>query len=115
MKKTYLNSFLFIFIIFILIFSGCSTQKSKDEIDQDLRMRINILYEHTIMMQELSGNERMVELGINASNMNRNELLMPEQKIILLEKAYNINSKGNYINRVEVLEDKMNEVMLKWY
>ncbi len=102
-----------IFVILVL-FSGCTEQIKEDKIDQDLRMRINILYEHTIMMKEISSNEKMIQLGIDSNNLVRNDLLLPEQKIEILEKAYNLETSGNYEKRVKVLEDKMNEVMLNW-
>ena len=104
----------FLFFILLFVLSGCTNQVKDDNINQDLRMRINILYEHTIMMKELSSNEKMLELGINASDLSRNGLLLPEQKIIILEKSYNIKGNESYETRVEVLEDKMNEIMLKW-
>lgn len=99
-------------LISMVILAGCS--QKKEEFDQDMRMRVNFLYEHTIMMTELSSEEKMAKLKINTENLTRNELYTTDNKLELLEKSYGVNTTGSYDKRIAILEKRMADMMKKW-
>lgn len=85
-----------------------------DTLDEDLIFRVDSLYEHTIIMEELSSKEILHEVNLDTSKIKRNSLLTTEDKIVLLEEGYRVIARGSYKSRVKRLEDTMVEMMYTW-
>lgn len=103
-----------IFLLLIL-FVGCTSQFKEDKIDEDLEFRINVLYGHTLVMQNYSSKEELQKLGLDVSALDNVSFLTSIQKVDILEKSYSIEGRGTYENRVERLENKMNQIMESYY
>ncbi len=102
-------------LILLILFTGCTSQTKEDKIDEDLEFRINVLYGHTLVMQDYSSKEELLKLGLDVTVLDNVSFLTPIQKVDILEKSYNIEGKGTYENRVEKLENKMNKIMESYY
>jgi hypothetical protein len=107
--------FKLLFILSILIlFSACSNNSDYEFTEEDI-FNINLLYEHTIMMVELSTPEQVESLGIDGTNLKRNNLLTPIEKEKLLEEAYGLDlGSKRFDKKLEILEDEMIEMMKNW-
>ena len=100
-------------LFFLFLFSACSSEEYK--LTKNDTLRINILYEHTIIMLELSSQEQLKELGLNGENLKRDSLLSSQDKIRLLEEAYYLDLGNKRIDKkIVLLEDKMLDMMKNW-
>ncbi|MBT3463721.1 hypothetical protein HOD20_10335 [archaeon] len=106
MKK--INKFTILLILIILI-SSC-TQKLSD----DVIFRIDILYEHTILMEDYSKPETLQSMNIDVDVLEPSESIDTIRKMELLEMSYGMETEGTYEERVSQLEDKMNQLMDEW-
>ena len=108
MKINYLTLF-----FLLLVFSSCSSSKS--ELNEDVVFRVNSLYEHSILMVELSSKEKLESLGLNGENLRRDSSLSPEDKVKILEEAYYMDLGDKKIEeKIGLLEEKMVELMENW-
>jgi hypothetical protein len=99
-------------LIFVgLLFSGCSN--GPDTLDEDIKFLLDVLYTHTGQMKDYYTNEELTQ--IKDFNINEYEFdqtkLTSDMKIKILEKVYNLETYGNYKNKITQLENKMVEVM----
>ena len=101
--------FLFLLLVLVIV-SSCSNSV----IDSDLELRIDILYSHTLQMEELSSDEQLIEIGLDVSKFDANMSGSSEEKVEELEASYGIVSVGSYEDRLLVLEERMNEMMEEW-
>ncbi|MCA9459016.1 MAG: hypothetical protein KC550_00545 [Nanoarchaeota archaeon] len=100
-------------LLFFILFSGCSVNEA--ELNEKDVFRVNSLYEHSIMMVELSSENTLKELSLNGSNLKRDLTLSTEDKIKLIEKAYNMNLEGKRLDeKINLLESRMDEMMKNW-
>lgn len=110
-----MNKLIFLILGFIILLTGCAQVIKEDKINEDLEFRINVLYGHTLVMEQYSSKDELQKLGLNVSVLDNQSILTPIQKIDILEKSYNIKKSGTYENRVEKLEKKMNQIMENYY
>jgi hypothetical protein len=97
----------------LILFSACSL--GEYELTEDDIFRVNSLYEHTIMMVELSTPEKLKELSLNGANLKRDPLLSSQDKIKLLEEAYYVDLGNKRLDKkINLLEEKMVELMENW-
>ncbi len=106
--------FSLIFFLIATLLVSCSNSTVNSQIDSDLELRIDILYGHTLQMQQLSSDEQLVAIGLDVSKLDPTMSGSSEQKVEELEASYGIISEGSYEERIEVLEDKMVEMMDEW-
>lgn len=107
--RLFLVSFVF---LFFLLFLGCS---SEYEITDDDVFLVDVLYEHTIMMVELSSDEQLEKIGLNGKNLKRDILLTTSDKILLLEIAYGLDLGDKRVDKkIKILEEKMVDMMEDW-
>lgn len=97
------------FVLFLLFLVGCQN------VDSGLDTRVDILYEHTIQMKVLSTPEVLDEIGLDVSILKSSDGLSSLEKVELLERSFAVEGSGKLIERVKVLENRMNEMMESWY
>ena len=92
---------------------GRSSSLGIGEVDE---FRIISLYEHTILMVELSDEDTLRRLGLNVGHLKRDSFLTLENKIDLMEGAFGLNFRNelNYSSKILILEDKMVKMMEDW-
>jgi hypothetical protein len=103
MKFKYINLF-----ILLLILSSCQ------KIDDELKFRIDSLYEHTILMGEYSTEEQLETIGLDMSFIKDSGNIRPEEKVSQMNKAFRIEPSGSAEDQVTRLEEKMNLMMEEW-
>jgi hypothetical protein len=100
-----------IFLIFFILFvSSCSSNK----ITEDIETRVDILYEHTVLMDQYSTNEELLGFGLDMSKLSNNEDLTTVDMMDEMESSYSIELDGTYEAQVQKLEDKMTLIMDEW-
>ena len=105
---------IFIISFLLILLSSCSSPQ-KYELNEEEIFRINSLYEHTLIMIDLSTEEQMEKLNIDVTKLKRNIIIIPEYKINLLEQAYNMDLENKKLDvKIELLENKMVELMENW-
>lgn len=101
----------YIFLIFFMLFAtSCST----DKITEDIETRVEILYEHTLLMEEYSTNEELLGFGLDISKLSNNEELTTVEMMNEMASSYNIDINGTFDNQVNQLENKMTLIMDEW-
>ncbi len=100
------------FLILLLVLSACQEIKSQ-EIDENLKFRINSLYEHTILMGEYSNNEVLDKICLDMSKIKAGNI-SEEEKIRQMALAFNATISGNIENQVKILEARMESMMDYW-
>ncbi|MCM2325351.1 MAG: hypothetical protein NDI94_02720 [Candidatus Woesearchaeota archaeon] len=103
MKSNYINLF-----IMILVLSSCQ------RIDDDLKFRIDSLYEHTVLMGEYSTEEQLDSIGLDMSYITMSEGMSAEDKVSQMNQAFGIAPSRDIESQVARLEEKMNEMMEEW-
>tara|TARA_Y100000310_G_scaffold335369_1_gene417247 strand:- start:3213 stop:3554 length:342 start_codon:yes stop_codon:yes gene_type:complete len=97
-------------LMLILLISSCSNS----EIDSDLEFRIDILYAHTIQMEDYSTAEQLVIIGLDISFLDSETANTSLIKLQQLEASFGVISKGTYEERLLLLEEMMNQMMEEW-
>ncbi len=107
----------------VVIFSGCSNNSDFVELEynynvtnKDINFRVNSLYEHTKIMIQLASDEQLDKISLDKSFIDDEIFLSIDKKVNNMEKAYGvINVYDNDMDsRVEVLENRMDEMMDVW-
>ncbi|MDO8480758.1 MAG: hypothetical protein Q7S65_02970 [Nanoarchaeota archaeon] len=83
-------------------------------LNDDSKFRIDSLYEHTLIMEELSTPELLREIGLDATQLDKRQGMSYDDKLAQLEAAMGERSEGNYNARIERLEKRMNQMMQFW-
>lgn len=96
----------------LLILSACQQIKSQ-EIDENLKFRIDSLYEHTILMGEYSSKDVLDRICLDMSKINAGNI-SEEEKIRQMALAFNTTISGNMENQVKILETRMEHMMDYW-
>ncbi|RJQ17302.1 hypothetical protein C4573_04590 [Candidatus Woesearchaeota archaeon] len=89
-------------------------QACENNLDEKTVQRVDVLYEHTVLMKQLGTPKQLERIGLNADYILDSSGLAPEDKINALENAYNMPSSGNYKERIIKLEEKMSIMMQNW-
>jgi sulfite exporter TauE/SafE/copper chaperone CopZ len=82
-------------------------------LDEDTKFMLDVLYTHTGQMRDFYTPEQLTQIkdfNINEYKFEQTEL-NSDMKIKILEKVYNLETSGNYKNKITQLEDKMVKVM----
>lgn len=107
MKKILIKIVLFSILLFIV---SCSAEKITD----DITIRIEILYEHSVLMVDYSTNEELLQIGLDLSKLSNNDDLTALDMMNEMADSYDIKIDGTYDNQITQLEDKMTIIMEKW-
>lgn len=103
---------LIILALFLIILSACS---SNDELSDEEKLQLSVLYSHSIQMAELSTPQQLKDIGLNPQGLEWEDNLSVDEQISRLEKAYGINLEGkSNAKKIQILEDKMVEMMANW-
>ena len=108
MKNHY--KLLFYFIVLLILSTACTQQKPTN----DLTFRIEILYEHTLLMEDYSTPDMLNTLNLDINKLTNTENLNSHEKINELANAYNIEVSGSIENQIIILENKMEKMMNEW-
>ena len=93
----------------LVLLSSCTNQ-----IPEDILFRVDVLYEHTILMEELSTNDVLYRINLDMDKINYFKGITTQDKINQMSQAYNIEVSGGYNQQIELLEKRMEEMMIMW-
>ena len=97
--------FLTCVICLSLFIAGCSIG-----VTDDYDFRVEVLYEHTLLMQQYSNASVLNQIGLNMSFFpTDSSFLSVSKKHEILQDAYDLDSAS-----VSELEEEMNLMMDKW-
>ncbi len=96
-------------LVMLLALAACGARMSADTEE-----RIEILYAHTLQMQDYAASDNLQKIGINTAALNAPGTDSAEEKLVRLETAFSIEPKGTFENRITSLETRMAEIMARW-
>lgn len=104
------------FVIFIIIFQILLlTSCQGNDLDTDTKFRVDVLYEHTLQMKRLSTSTMLEKINLDSGLLVSSDKISHIEKIAILEKSFGIDNSGNYNDRINVLETRMEKMMPEWY
>lgn len=110
MKHHITSIFLLFFVV--LFTSGCASPPNT--FTEDQQFRIDSLYEHTLIMIELSSNDVLLEIGLDPSTIVPNENLSPDEQLTRLTDSFHVTLSGNTEQDILALEHRMSQMMQVW-
>ena len=103
-----------VLVILLILVVACQSRKSEELIDENLKFRVDSLYEHTKIMAESSTPEVLDKICLDMTQMKELDTLTTEEKIIQMTNAFNVTLSGNPENQVKLLEARMAKMMDYW-
>jgi hypothetical protein len=96
-------------MLLAIVAASCQAGITEDQI-----FRIESLYEHTVLMRDMSDPFVLQMVRLDASAIVEGKATGPEEKMVQLESSMGVAPKGGYEERITALEIRMNDMMKEW-
>ena len=102
------RSILFIIIIGLFL-AGCGANATEQPTSESDEFRVNVLYEHTVLMIQYSQGVNLEEIGLYVEYIEDGSYLTTDKKVERLMQAYNTTNSS-----IKNLENIMVVMMDDW-
>jgi len=111
------NLFFIIFLSFVIV--SCSSNNSYNndnnlELTEDIKFRVEVLYEHTLLMDEYSSVEVLKTINLDMLKIDNYEGITHEDMINQMAESFSLEVSGSYEEKITELEHQMDIIMTDW-